>query len=73
MRLGRALVAVVRFWIDFIIGDDWVVAAVVGGALLATWALTQADIVAWWLLPVAVIAVTGISLRRAVNRDSSHL
>jgi hypothetical protein len=34
----RALVAFVRFWVDFIVGDDWPVALAVGLALAGTWA-----------------------------------
>ncbi len=36
MTVRRALRGLVWFWIDFIVGDDWVVAVVVGVALLAT-------------------------------------
>ena len=35
----------------------------------ATGGLTRAGFVAWWLLPVAVLAVTAVSLRRAVGRE----
>jgi hypothetical protein len=31
-----------RFWWDFVVGDDWRVAAVVVAATAATWALTVA-------------------------------
>jgi hypothetical protein len=65
----RTLRAIAAFWVDFIVGDDWTVAAVVVVALLATWGLVQAGVDAWWLLPAAVVAVTAVSLRRAVRRD----
>jgi hypothetical protein len=65
----RGVRAFVMFWIDFIIGDDWTVAATVAIALLGTWGLTHAGVVAWWLLPLAVLAVTAVSLRRAVGRE----
>jgi hypothetical protein len=65
----RGLRPVVRFWIDFVVGDDWLVAAVVAVALLATWGLVVVGVPAWWLLPLAVIAVTAVSLRRAVRRE----
>jgi hypothetical protein len=48
----RALVAFVRFWVDFIVGDDWTVALAVGLALAGTWALVTAGKPAWWLLPL---------------------
>ena len=69
MSVRRWLFAFVRFWIDYIFGDDWTVAAIVGAALLATWGLVQADVTAWWLLPLAVLGATVQSLRRAVRRE----
>ena len=43
-----------RFWWDFIIGDDWRVAAGIAVALALTKLLTSHGTNAWWLLPVAV-------------------
>ena len=57
------LVGFGRFWYDFIIGDDWTVAATVSVALLATWLLHLASVDAWWLLPLAVVINVGLSLR----------
>ena len=68
----RGIRAFVMFWVEFVIGDDWTVAAVVALALLGTWGLTRAGVVAWWLLPLAVLAVTTVSLRRAVERELRH-
>jgi hypothetical protein len=56
-----------RFWWDFIIGDDWHIAAGVVVALAATAALVAADVPAWWLLPAAVAAVLYLSLRRETS------
>jgi hypothetical protein len=56
-----------RFWYRFIIGDDWTVAATVLAALVLTWLLRSAGVAAWWLPPLAAVAVVGASLRR-VNR-----
>jgi hypothetical protein len=53
-----------RFWYGFIIGDDWTVAATVAMALLVTWLLHLAAVAAWWLPPLAAVAVIGVSLRR---------
>lgn len=70
MRIGRAFGAVVRFWVDFVIGDDWTVAAVVAACLLATWTFVRTDLPTWWLLPAGVVVATSASLRRSVKRDS---
>ena len=54
-----------RFWYHFIIGDDWTVAAVVGIGLLVIAVLHAAGVDAWWLMPVLVIVILGVSVRRA--------
>ena len=56
-----------RFWYDFIVGDDWRVALGVVVALAAAYGLVKAGINAWWLPPVAVVALLGLSLRRVVR------
>ena len=55
----------VLFWWDFIVGDDWRVAAgvAVGLALTAVFEV-------WWLLPPAVALVLFESLRRAARADA---
>ncbi|WP_037571925.1 hypothetical protein [Phaeacidiphilus oryzae] len=55
------------FWYDFVVGDDWRVAAGVVVALGATAGLAHAGLPAWWLLPVAVAGLLALSLRRAVS------
>jgi len=57
-----------RFWWDFVIGDDWRIAAGVAIALGATAALAETDEPAWWLLPLAVATLLYLSLRRAARR-----
>lgn len=52
----------VRFWWDFVVGDDWVAAAGVVVAIVVTWATGF-----WWLLPLAVVLVLYVSLRRAAH------
>jgi hypothetical protein len=56
-----------RFWWDFIVGDDWLVAALVVIAIAATAALAAMGVTAWWLLPLAVPFVLWLSLRRAIR------
>jgi hypothetical protein len=54
-----------RFWYHFIIGDDWTMAVAVAVGLIVTAVLNARGILAWWLIPLIVIAMLGISLRRA--------
>ena len=56
------------FWYDFIVGDDWRVAALVVIGLAATAILVHAaNVNAWWLLPVFVFAALAWSLHRATD------
>jgi hypothetical protein len=61
----RYLRAFGRFWWNFIVGDDWRVAAGVAVALALTYLLTHEGVNAWWLLPAAIALVLADSLRRA--------
>jgi hypothetical protein len=65
MRVLRAFAA---FWYDFLVGDDWTVAAGVVLALAITAALVHAHVAVWWLLPFAVLALLGLSLVRAARK-----
>ena len=56
-----------RFWWDFVVGDDWRAALGVVIALGATAALVAAGLNAWWLMPIGVAAVLFVSLRRATS------
>jgi len=58
-----------RFWYDFIVGDDWMVAAGVVIALAVTALVAHAGLPAWWLMPVAVVALLSISLWRVAGRS----
>jgi hypothetical protein len=60
-----ALAGFGRFWYRFIVGDDWTIAAAIFLALLATYALLRVGVAAWWLTPLVVIGILGVSLRRA--------
>jgi hypothetical protein len=53
------------FWYDFIIGDDWHVAALIVAALAVTAILAHAAKVnAWYVLPVTALAALAWSLHR---------
>jgi hypothetical protein len=67
----RYVKAFLRFWYDFIIGDDWVIAAGVVAALALTALIADRGLTAWWVMPVAVIALLAVSLRRELRQSSS--
>jgi hypothetical protein len=67
MRYVRSFV---RFWWDFVVGDDWRVAAGLAVALALTWVLEDAGVSAWWLLPLAVTVVLVESVRREARGPS---
>jgi hypothetical protein len=50
---------------DFVVGDDWRTAAGVVVAIGATAVLESAGVVAWWLVPLAVLALLVRSLLAA--------
>ena len=63
--------AFLRFWYDFIIGDDWVIAAGVVGALALTALVVDRGVDAWWIMPVAVVALLAGSLRKGLRESAS--
>jgi hypothetical protein len=62
MRLRRALRGFGAFWYDFVVGDDWRVAAGVVVGLLVTYGVSQTSLPAWWILPAGVVIFLGASL-----------
>ena len=63
----RALSALGRFLYEFVIGDDWTIAAGVAVALVVVYALAHNGITAWWLLPLIVAGGLAASLLRATG------
>jgi hypothetical protein len=53
---------------DFVVGDDWVTAVGVVIALGATALIAGAGATAWWMMPVAVLALLVLSLHRAARK-----
>jgi hypothetical protein len=63
----RYVVGFLRFWYDFIVGDDWRIAVSVAAAIGLAAVLVGWGISAWWLMPIAVVTILLSSLRRAVS------
>jgi hypothetical protein len=61
----RAITGFVQFWYDFIIGDDWLIAALVALCLVVLVIAAVSDL--WWVLPVVVIVALALSLWRATD------
>jgi hypothetical protein len=61
----RRLEALLRFAWDFVVGDDWRIAAGVILALAATALASGISLSAWWILPLAVVVMLGFSVWRA--------
>ncbi len=63
----RYLAAFGRFWWNFIVGDDPVLAVGVVIGLCGAAALVASGLNGWWLLPAAAAATLAVSLRRAIR------
>lgn len=61
------LVRAARAVWEFIVGDDPLTAVGVVVALGATAVIAGAGAPAWWVMPVAVLALLALSLRRAAR------
>jgi hypothetical protein len=64
----KYIIGFFQFWYDFIVGDDWTVAAAVVVALAATALLAKTSIAAWWLLPIAVMLFLANSVWRVARK-----
>jgi hypothetical protein len=63
----RRLEAFLRFVWDFVVGDDWRIAVGVVVALGITGLVAGTSVAAWWIVPVAVIALLAGSVWRAAG------
>jgi hypothetical protein len=61
-----------RFWYDFMVGDDWMIAAGVVIALVLSAALARCGLNAWWVMPVVVVVMLPASLWRETRRSRSR-
>ncbi len=57
--------AFAAFLWDFVVGDDWRIAAGVVIALAVTALVAGTSLAAWWILPLAVAVVLGLSVWHA--------
>jgi hypothetical protein len=58
--------ALLAVW-EFVAGDDWRTAVGVVLALALTAVIAAAGIAAWWVTPLAVVALLALSLRRELR------
>ena len=65
--LGSSLRAFGAFWYDFIIGDDWQVAAGVVIGLLTAFVVSGVSSLAWAVMPVAIAILLPYGVRRAMR------
>jgi hypothetical protein len=67
--MTRASALLAGVW-DFVVGDDWRTALGVAVALALTALAAAAGISAWWVMPVAVLVLLVLSIRRAARGAS---
>lgn len=63
----RYLIRFGHFWYDFIVGDEWRIAAGVAVIIVATAVLVAAGFAAWWFLLVAIAALLYFTVKRAAR------
>ena len=66
--MARRIRAFFAFLYDFVIGDDWRIAAGVAAGLAVTYAVSQTSVPAWWLLPVLLVFLLPLSLWVATRK-----
>ena len=63
----KRVTSFLHFLWEFVVGDDWRIAAGVVVALGVTAAVASTTVAAWWILPVAVLLLLGASVWRAAT------
>jgi hypothetical protein len=56
------------FWYDFVIGDDWVLAAGVVVALAVTAVVASSSSTGWWIVPAAIVILLPLSVWRGTRQ-----
>jgi hypothetical protein len=64
--MSRVQAFVLGVW-DFVVGDDWLTALGVVLALGLTAVIAKASVAAWWVMPLAVLVLLVLSIRRAAR------
>jgi len=60
-----------HFWWNFVVGDDWRLAAGAGVLIGLTALLTHEGVNAWWLLPLGIAVLLTGSLKRQAEQDQA--
>jgi hypothetical protein len=63
----KFLTTFARFWYDFIVGDDWRLAAGTIAAIAVVTIAANNDVNAWWVLVVMVSALLAVSVSMAAR------
>ncbi len=66
-KLAAKVRMVALFVFDFVVGDDWKLAAGVAVGLAITALVSSSGAVAWWLLPACAATLLAVSVWRASN------
>jgi len=66
--MGRRVRAFLAFLYDFVIGDDWRIAAAVVAGLAVTYAVSQTSVPSWWVMPALLVILLPATLWRATRR-----
>jgi len=66
--MGSRVRAFLAFVYDFVIGDDWRIAAGVVAGLAVTYAVSQTSAPSWWVMPALLVILLPASLWRATRK-----
>ena len=66
--MGRRVRAFLAFLYDFVIGDDWRIAAAVVAGLAVTYAVSQTSVPSWWVMPALLVILLPATLWRATRK-----
>ena len=66
--MGGRVRAFLAFLYDFVIGDDWRIAAGVVAGLAVTYAVSQTSVPSWWVMPALLVILLPATLWRATRK-----